>query len=129
MTILINHFIEELAAENPTIIRFKAPKNKMFHIEEISFSNIVSGANNVFLIGRNVSVFSPTGLTAHKDMMFVIRTVELIMSVRTFETPLRKKYLSAIVDAGADVIGHLLITGRIERASRNDLIWEWWKNG
>lgn len=111
--------------------RLKAPRGKVFEVTDIMYSADTTGAANVLVYRRDLpdeyDGVNPAPVTLGDIIAYFSEDVIQVMQYH-YSEPIRTKFLTILKNFSAGQ-GHIVIIGRIVKASKSELIWEWFRRG
>ena len=106
---------------------FKAPRNTMWRVDSINFSNQLVVANEeIFVVDRQ---FPTATLTVSRtvDHILGVMPTDAIANHQILDIDHKTKYLTIVSEAGTTKDAQISIYGEIIRASRKELLIEWFR--
>lgn len=122
-------FISEHVSQSSNL-RFKALKNHIYHIKEITYTPVVVGNNRFFVFDylqeEPPATFDET--TTH-PIFFVNANLTLIQRI-SYPEPIITKFISLNANnQGTAAQGRFIINYTQEKASKTELLMEWFRGG
>lgn len=109
------------------IIRKRAPKNHMYRVGSIVFTNQIAIASNLYLITRKVP-FDKTSLSHLDDIVGAFETSNLV-NFEITDIDEITKYITIGQTASVAVAVVITVYGDIIKATKIELIIEWFRRG
>ena len=109
------------------IIKFRAPRNTIWRVDSINFSNQLVVANEeIYVVDREFPT-STLIVSRTVDHILGLMPTDAIANHQILDIDHKTKYLTIASDVGTTKDAQISIYGEIVRASRKELLIEWFR--
>ncbi len=123
--------ISKFMQEGSPAARFKAPRHKMYRVHNIMFTTLVGGNNALsiipYLLEDGINVYNPS---LSSDLLAVFDTaIAGNHHSAHLPEPEDTKFITIARTSSTTFNAFVVINYELIKASKPDLIWEWFRKG